>query len=75
MRSTYAENESLVRIYLDEGGVEWQVSEADGTTVPASRGARCLIFRSSQVIRRVWNYPERWCDLAADELIRVSWNR
>jgi hypothetical protein len=75
MRSMHADKESLVRIFLDEVGVEWQVRETDGRKVPASRGERCLIFRSSQAIRRVWNYPAQWRDLGPDELIRVSWNR
>lgn len=65
----------LTRVFMDPDGNEWQVTEEDGTLVPATRGRRCLIFRSNQVIRRVWNYPTTWADLGTPDLIRVSWNR
>jgi hypothetical protein len=65
----------LTRIFVDAEGVEWEVVEQDGTRVPAARGDRCLVFRSSNAIRRVWNYPPLWADLGIRELIDLSWNR
>lgn len=66
---------SPIRFYLDTDGVEWEVVEVDGGTVPAARGERCLIFRASHAIRRVWNYPAAWSLLSALELSALSWHR
>jgi hypothetical protein len=65
----------LTRIFVDGNGVEWEVSEVNGADVPAARGERCLIFRSSAAVRRVWNYPKTWSAMSAPELINLSWNR
>jgi hypothetical protein len=65
----------LARIFVDANGVEWEVSEADGASVPASRGERCLIFRSAAAVRRVWNYPKSWTGMNASELLDLSWRR
>ena len=40
---------------------------------PWARGERCLLFRSATTIRRVWNYPAEWKELAPAELERLSW--
>ena len=56
-----------------EGGV-WEVHEVTiASAVPWARGERCLLFRSSSSIRRVWSYPENWRTLSQDELERLSW--
>ena len=65
----------LVRIFVDPTGVEWEVSEVDGSKVPAARGERCLIFRSAGAVRRVWNYPPSWTGMNASELVDLSWKR
>lgn len=65
----------LARIFVDESGVEWEVSEVDGSDVPAARGERCLIFRSQGAVRRVWQYPKTWTTMSARELVELSWNR
>ena len=65
----------LTRIFVDATGVEWEVSELDGTHVPAARGERCLIFRSAGAVRRVWNYPTSWTAMSAAELVDLSWRR
>ena len=65
----------LTRIFVDATGVEWEVSETDGTRVPAARGERCLIFRSAAAVRRVWNYPTSWTGMSAAELVDLSWKR
>jgi len=65
----------LTRIFIDSGGVEWEVVEVDGMDVPAARGERCLIFRSPAAVRRVWNYPRSWTGMTASELAELSWHR
>jgi hypothetical protein len=65
----------LPRVYVDGTGVEWEVSEIDGSDVPAARGERCLIFRSPGAVRRVWNYPKSWTAMSAAELADLSWKR
>jgi hypothetical protein len=65
----------LTRLFVDGNGVEWEVLEVDGAEVPAARGERCLIFRSSAAVRRVWNYPKTWTAMSAAELVDLSWRR
>lgn len=66
---------STVRTFTDEEGNRWEVVEVDGTTVPAARGRRCLIFQASHAVRRVWSYPPEWASLGRAELVRLSWQR
>jgi hypothetical protein len=61
--------------FTDDRGVEWTVTERDAQTVPGARGATCLIFHSSEVVRRVWEYPAGWRDLQTPDLIALSWGR
>ena len=61
--------------FLDEGGLRWTVTEHDAQNVPGSRGSRCLIFTSTEAVRRVWNYPVGWRDLLPPSLIALSWSR
>jgi hypothetical protein len=65
----------ITRVFVDGNGVEWEVWEVDGVRVPAARGERCLVFRSSAAVRRVWNYPKSWTAMSASELTTLSWNR
>ena len=61
--------------FMDENGTEWTVSERDASTLPGARGARCLIFQSSEAVRRVWDYPAGWRELLTSGLITLSWER
>jgi hypothetical protein len=63
------------REFLDEHGIEWEVSEVDASTVPGARGGRCLIFSSAHAIRRVWDYPSDWFRQSPAELSAISWHR
>jgi hypothetical protein len=36
--------------------------------VPGSRGARCLIFDSDSIVRRLWSFPDAWWDLSDEAL-------
>ena len=65
----------LPRIFVDANGVEWEVSEVDGSKVPPARGEPCLIFSSPGALRRVWNYPASWTGMSASELVDLSWKR
>ena len=61
--------------FFDRDGVPWRVTELDCGEVPGARGARCLVFMSDSVMRRVWNYPADWRLLDAAGLVEVSWRR
>lgn len=63
------------RIFTDDEGVQWEVTEVSGRKVPAARGERCLIFSSPVAIRRVWSYPEHWVRMSGRELLDLSWSR
>jgi hypothetical protein len=65
----------ITRVFVDDEGVEWEAVEVDATHVPAAPKERCLIFRSTGAIRRVWNYPNSWTAMSAAELVRLSWSR
>jgi hypothetical protein len=73
--SRYRRPETGSVVFFDGGGRRWQVTEASGATVPAARGPSCLIFASSEAVRRVWDYPDDWRELSAEELLAVSWRR
>lgn len=63
------------RRVLQHVGVEWTVTEYDGSTVPGARGARCLVFASPEAIRRVWDVPADWYTLSDAALFALSWRR
>lgn len=63
------------RVFTDEEGVQWEVTEVSGSGVPAARGERCLIFSSPVAIRRVWTYPDSWVRMSGPELLDLSWSR
>jgi hypothetical protein len=60
--------------FVDSVGTDWRIYEVASANVPAPRGRNCLIFESSQAVRRVWNYPSNWHNLSTDELSALSWN-
>jgi hypothetical protein len=60
--------------FVDSVGTDWRIYEVASSNVPAPRGHNCLIFESSQAVRRVWNYPSNWDSLSSDELSALSWN-
>jgi len=61
--------------FVDETGMLWTVTERNAENLAGSRGPRCLIFSSSEAVRRVWDYPADWRDLLAPSLIALSWSR
>jgi hypothetical protein len=46
----------------------WTLREMDARAVPGARAPRCLICESTEVIRRLWNYPRNWRELDDREL-------
>ena len=60
--------------FVDSLGTDWRIYEVASANVPAPRGSNCLIFESTQAVRRVWNYPANWHKLSSDELTALSWN-
>ena len=64
---------------LTVAGVPWTVTEQDGLCVPGNadgaHGARCLVFASPEVVRRVWDYPPDWRTVPDDALFALSWHR
>ena len=61
--------------FADADGGCWRVTEHDCQGVPGARTARCLIFMSDCVFRRVSDYPAEWRTLSAPALTEVSWRR
>ncbi len=60
--------------FVDSLGTDWRIYEVASANVPAPRGSNCLIFESTQAVRRVWNYPVNWQKLSSAELTALSWN-
>jgi hypothetical protein len=61
--------------FTDADGESWRVTERDCRSVPGARGARCLVFMSDFVFRRVWKYPATWRTLSAAALTELSWRQ
>ena len=57
--------------FTDARGIHWSISERDATNVPGSMGARCLICMADAAVRRLWEYPRNWRQLAKDDLQRL----
>jgi hypothetical protein len=57
---------------LFHDGVEWHVREISAASIPGSQSERCLIFDSDMTVRRVWDYPATWFDLADDDLWHLT---
>lgn len=58
--------------FMDAHWVLWRVTERDTRNDPGRRGDRCLIFSSTDAVRRVWRYPAHWRSLSDAELERLS---
>jgi hypothetical protein len=61
--------------FIDGAGVYWRAYVRDARQDPGATGEECLIFTSSDVVRRVWTYPVQWAALTSDELVALSWQR
>jgi len=59
--------------YTDATFVPWRVIERDARGDPGHRADHCLIFSSSDVVRRVWGYPSAWRQLTGAQLEALSW--
>lgn len=59
--------------YRDSQGRYWTVFERTCADLPASRGPTCLVFECSEVVRRLWSYPDDWRSLDCEALERLSW--
>ena len=53
---------------VERGDRHWTLREMDARGVPGARAARCLICESTEVVRRLWNYPSDWRKLDDVEL-------
>ena len=60
------------RVFVDEDGVRWQVSERPFADYDRRRGIS-LIFASDAAVRRVRDFPADWFSLSIEELIALSW--
>ena len=56
---------------LQRGNDEWTVREVDAPRIPGAPTTSCLICESSDVVRRLWRYPQNWRSLTDDELWRL----
>lgn len=61
-----------VRVFVDDDGTRWQVSERPFADYDRRRGLS-LIFASDAAVRRVRKYPPNWSTLSDAELIALSW--
>lgn len=66
-----AADDPYPHVVVDRSGVEWTVREVD-TPQPWARRARCLVLNSRECVRRIWDYPDGWRKLDADELLRLG---
>jgi len=64
------DRDSGTRVVMDAQGNEWTVHEVE-TPQAWAHGARCLIFSSSAVVRRVWSYPTSWARLSSRDLLAL----
>jgi hypothetical protein len=64
-----------VLYFVDADGTPWNITERDCRDLPGARGARCLVFMSDSVFRRVWDYPVAWRALDDAGLTELSWRR
>jgi hypothetical protein len=53
---------------IQRGSVHWSLREVDARRVPGARAPKCLICESTDVIRRLWVYPDDWKSLTDDAL-------
>jgi hypothetical protein len=60
------------RQFTDARGGLWEVRERPAPREPWARGASFLLFESSGIVRRVWDFPADWFTLADSELERLS---
>jgi hypothetical protein len=59
--------------FTDAAYIPWRVVERDSRRDPGRRGDTCLIFSSTDVVRRVWRFPATWRQLTDGELEALSW--
>jgi hypothetical protein len=69
-RLTPDANELRTRALVDARGNEWLVREVD-TPQPWARAKRYMIFSSSAVVRRLWEFPKDWARLSSGELLAL----
>jgi hypothetical protein len=62
--------EAPSRVVMDAQGNEWVVHEVD-TPQAWAHAARCLIFSSPAIVRRVWRYPDSWVRLSPRDLLNL----
>ena len=63
--------EAATRMVMDAQGNEWTVREVS-TPQSWAHSARCLIFSSPSIVRRVWQYPDGWARLSPSELLALQ---
>jgi hypothetical protein len=63
------------RSLVDAEGRKWRVREVDTIDLPGNGNRRCLIFETSELMRRIWHYPERWFALPDEDLLEIGQGR
>lgn len=58
------------RVVVDRQGNEWVIHEVE-TPQAWAHGKKCLIFSSSSIVRRVWQFPSDWARLSSAELLEL----
>lgn len=60
------------RQFTDARGNLWEVRERPAPREPWARGPSFLLFESSGIVRRVWDFPADWITLPDRELEQLS---
>jgi hypothetical protein len=60
------------REFVDAEGRLWRVHEVPADRVPGARGSHCLIFSTTDTLRRIWSYPADWRTLPDSALAVLS---
>ena len=66
-----AAEEDFPHVVVDRDGIEWTVREV-ATPQSWARASRCLVLSSRECVRRIWEFPDDWRSLDADQLLRLG---
>ena len=66
-----AAEEDFPHVVVDRDGLEWTVREV-ATPQSWARASRCLVLSSRECVRRIWEFPDDWRSLDADQLLRLG---
>jgi hypothetical protein len=60
-----------MRHLIDAHGREWHVYERSESVDSPAPGRQSLVFDTDGIVRRLWQYPRGWRELADDALLEL----